>query len=509
MLAKVRSAGLFGIDGYIIEVEVDISSGLPFFDIVGLPDPAVKESRERVRAAIKNSGLEFPVKRITVNLAPADTKKEGPAHDLAIAVAILLATGQIPYHPLARSVFLGELSLDGSIRPIHGVLPALLSVKDQVKSVVLARGNAAEASHVKEIDVYTASTLNELVSMFKNESCPSLYKKAHTLNDNTVPNIIEDFSDVKGQEGAKRALEIAAAGGHNAIMIGPPGSGKTMLARRLPSILPELTYEESLEISKIYSAAGLLDASEGLINYRPFRSPHHTISTAALVGGGRIPQPGEISLAHHGVLFLDELPEFRRDVLEALRQPLEDGVVTISRSNGTASFPASFTLIGSANPCPCGFFGDKTRECLCTPLQISRYLGKISGPLMDRFDIQIEVPAIPFEELSMNSKSEKSSSIRSRVNRARRVQIERYKNDGIFCNSQLSSKLIDKYCKINSRQRKMMRNAFVSLNLSARAYIRILKVARTIADLDKSENIQDHHLAEAIQYRRLDRQYWI
>ena len=509
MLAKVRSAGLFGIDGYIIEVEVDISSGLPFFDIVGLPDTAVKESRERVRAAIKNSGLEFPVKRITVNLAPADTKKEGPAYDLAIAVAILLATEQIPDHPLARSIFLGELSLDGSIRPIHGVLPALLSVKEQARSVVLSCGNAAEASHVKEIDVYTVNTLNELVSMFKNEICPAPYKKAHTDINHTVPNIIEDFSDVKGQEGAKRALEIAAAGGHNAIMIGPPGSGKTMLARRLPSILPELTYEESLEITKIYSDAGIHEASEGLISRRPFRSPHHTISTAALVGGGRIPQPGESSLAHHGVLFLDELPEFRRDVLEALRQPLEDGVGTISRSNGTVVFPASFTLIGSAYPCPCGFFGDNTRECLCTPMQINRYLGKISGPLMDRFDIQIEVPAIPIEDLSTNRTSENSASIRSRVNTARRVQTERYKNDGIFYNSQLNSKLIDKYCHINAHQKKMMRNAFVSLNLSARAYGRILKVARTIADLEGTEKIQDHHLAEAIQYRRLDRQFWV
>jgi len=505
----VKSAGLFGIDGYVIEVEVDISSGLPSFDIVGLPDAAVKESKERVRAAIKNSGLEFPLKRITVNLAPADTKKEGPAYDLAIAVAILLATGQIPHHPLIHSVFLGELSLDGSIRPVHGVLPALLSVKDQIRSVVVPLHNAPEASHVEGIDVYAVSSLNELISAFKGETAITPYKRFHGFDGHADNESLEDFADVKGQEGAKRALEIAAAGGHNVIMIGPPGSGKTMLARRMPSILPELTYQEALEITKIYSAAGLLDTSEGIIKVRPFRAPHHTISAVALIGGGKLPKPGEISLAHHGVLFLDELPEFKRDVLEALRQPLEDGKVTISRANGTAVFPASFTLIGSANPCPCGFFGDSSKECTCTPMQINRYLSRISGPLMDRFDIQIEVPPISFDELTGQRRGETSKEIRKRVNKARQIQLERYKNEGIFYNAQLNSRLIGKYCALNSAQRKMLRQAFVSLNLSARAYDRILKVARTIADLEGCQNIEDHHLAEAIQYRKLDRRLWM
>jgi len=509
LLAKVKSAGLFGIDGYVIEVEVDISSGLPSFDIVGLPDAAVKESKERVRAAIKNSGLEFPLKRITVNLAPADTKKEGPAYDLAIAVAILLATGQIPHHPLIHSVFLGELSLDGSIRPVHGVLPALLSVKDQIRSVVVPLHNAPEASHVEGIDVYAVSSLNELISAFKGETAITPYKRFHGFDGHADNESLEDFADVKGQEGAKRALEIAAAGGHNVIMIGPPGSGKTMLARRMPSILPELTYQEALEITKIYSAAGLLDTSEGIIKVRPFRAPHHTISAVALIGGGKLPKPGEISLAHHGVLFLDELPEFKRDVLEALRQPLEDGKVTISRANGTAVFPASFTLIGSANPCPCGFFGDSSKECTCTPMQINRYLSRISGPLMDRFDIQIEVPPISFDELTGQRRGETSKEIRKRVNKARQIQLERYKNEGIFYNAQLNSRLIGKYCALNSAQRKMLRQAFVSLNLSARAYDRILKVARTIADLEGCQNIEDHHLAEAIQYRKLDRRLWM
>jgi len=509
LLAKVKSAGLFGIDGYIIEVEVDISNGLPAFDIVGLPDTAVKESKERVRAAIKNSGLEFPMKRITVNLAPADTKKEGPAHDLAIAVSILLATGQIPYHRLADSVFLGELSLDGSIRPIHGVLPALLSVKNHIHSVILSPQNAPEASHVKDIEVYAISSLAELVSIFREEKSAIPYKGPFSFDTDLKQQPMEDFADVKGQEGAKRALEIAAAGGHNVIMIGPPGSGKTMLARRMPSILPELTYEESLEITKIYSAAGMLEASDGLIRVRPFRAPHHTISAAALIGGGKIPKPGEISLAHHGVLFLDELPEFKRDVLEALRQPLEDGKVTISRSNGTAVFPASFTLVGAANPCPCGFLGDSSKECTCTPMQISRYLSRISGPLMDRFDIQIEVPPISFDELTSHRPPETSKSIRDRVNRARQIQLERYRSEGIFYNAQLNSRLVEKYCVLSSSQKKMLHQAFTSLNLSARAYDRILKVARTIADLEGCKHIEDHHLAEAIQYRKLDRRMWL
>jgi len=509
LLAKVKSAGLFGIDGYVIEVEVDISSGLPAFDIVGLPDTAVKESKERVRAAIKNSGLEFPIKRITVNLAPADTRKEGPAYDLAIAVSILLATDQIPHHPLADSVFLGELSLDGSIRPIHGVLPALLSVKDQIRSVVLSPQNAPEASHVEGIDVYAVNSLSELISALKGETAIAPYRRSHNLSGDAANELMEDFADVKGQEGAKRALEIAAAGGHNVIVIGPPGSGKTMLARRMPSILPELTYQEALEITKIYSAAGLLNASEGIMRVRPFRAPHHTISAVALIGGGKLPKPGEISLAHHGVLFLDELPEFKRDVLEALRQPLEDGKVTISRANGTAVFPASVTLVASANPCPCGFFGDSSRECTCTPMQINRYLSRISGPLMDRFDIQMEVPSIRFDELTSQKRPETSREIRERVNRARQIQLERYKSEGIFYNAQLNPRLMAKYCALNAAQRKMLCQAFTSLNLSARAYDRILKVARTIADLEGCRDIEDHHLAEAIQYRKLDRRLWM
>lgn len=512
MLSGIRSYALDGLNGYGVTVEVDIQAGLPKTDLVGLPDAAIKEAKERVRSAVKNSGYDYTPRKITVNLAPANTRKEGSIFDLAIALGILCATEQagVDEHnkPIAAArdyVFLGELSLSGEVRKINGVMPMLISAREQgVKRVVVPSANTNEARYIRGIDVYAVSSLREAVKIVNGAPATPVEKSDILIASETQYG--EDLKYVKGQYSAKRAMEIAAAGGHNILMIGAPGGGKTMLAKCLPGILPDMTEAEALETTKIHSAAGILDERIGIVTKRPFRSPHHTTSRIALTGGGSTPRPGEISFAHNGVLFLDELPEYPRAVLEILRQPLEDGVVTVARAARTVEYPASFMLVASMNPCPCGFYGSANHECTCTPSQIQKYMSRISGPLLDRIDLHIHVDEVKYEELSAKGgDAESSADVKARVNAARELQLARYANSGVFCNAKMTSAMIKEYCALDTAGERILSNAFDKFGLSARAYTRVLKVARTIADLDGAINIGQRHVTEAVMYRSLDR----
>lgn len=505
MLAKINSFGLNGISGYAVTVEIDISNGLPNTEVVGLPDAAVKESRERVRSAIANSGYRYSPKKIIINLSPADTKKTGAMYDLPIAIGILKATEQFTTQ-LTDVAILGELSLDGHVRPVKGILPIIISALDLgCKKIIIPRANVIEASYIEGIDVYGFDTLRDVVAFL---SSPEFYTPSPKLDINKIKEertYSEDFCQVKGQFAAKRAMEIAAAGSHNILMIGPPGGGKTMLARCLPTILPDLTVAEALETTKIHSVAGVLDEDMGIIVNRPFRAPHHTGSKIALIGGGISAKPGEISLAHNGVLFMDELLEYPRDTLEILRQPLEDNVITISRAQRTVRYPANFMLVASMNPCPCGNYGSKTHECTCTPAQIAKYRSKLSGPLMDRIDLHIEVDNVTYGDLSSKEAGESSSEIKKRVDNARNIQLKRFEGTGVYSNSRMNNAMVSEFCKLTPECAQILKLAFERLGMSARAYNRILKVARTIADLEGEENILPSHITEAVGYRSLDR----